>query len=142
MTRSGPKLAVDCIIRIEGRILLIHRKNPPHGWALPGGFVDYGESIEDAVRREMKEETGLELADLRQFHVYSEPGRDPRGHTVSVIFTAHGVGKPEAGDDADRYRLIDLDNIPEADLVFDHAQILRDFRGIGAGSFDAPDCGR
>lgn len=127
-THRQPKLAVDCIILVDGRVLLIHRRNPPHGWALPGGFVEYGETVEDAVRREMKEETGLDLQDLRQFRVYSDPGRDPRGHTVSVVFAARGVGRPEAGDDADRYRLMDLNDIPEAELVFDHAQILRDFR--------------
>lgn len=126
-THRQPKLAVDCIILVDGRVLLIHRRNPPHGWALPGGFVEYGETVEDAVRREMKEETGLSLEDLMQFRVYSDPSRDPRGHVVSVVFTARGVGKPEAGDDADRYRLIDLNALPESELVFDHAQILRDF---------------
>ena len=129
MTNCGPKLAVDCIILIDGRVLLIHRRNPPHGWALPGGFVEYGETVEDAVRREMKEETGLELQDLRQFRVYSDPARDARGHVVSVVFTARGVGKPEAGDDADRYRLIDLNDVPESEIAFDHPRILREFRG-------------
>jgi ADP-ribose pyrophosphatase YjhB (NUDIX family) len=128
MTNRGPRLAVDCLILIDGKVLLIHRKNEPVGWALPGGFVEYGETVEDAVRREMKEETGLALDRLSQFHVYSEPGRDRRGHTVSVVFAAQGIGEPEAGDDADRYRLVDLNDIPEAELVFDHAQILRDFR--------------
>ena len=127
MVNHGPELAVDCVILLEGKVLAIHRRNPPLGWALPGGFVEYGETVEQAVRREMKEETGLELEDLRQFRVYSDPKRDPRGHVVSVVFTARGLGKPEAGDDADRYRLIDLDNIPESELVFDHAKILRDF---------------
>jgi ADP-ribose pyrophosphatase YjhB (NUDIX family) len=128
MPDRGPGLAVDCIILLDGKVLLIHRCNPPQGWALPGGFVEYGETVEDAVRREMKEETGLDLAELRQFRVYSDPERDPRGHVVSVVLAARGVGKPKAGDDADRFRLIDLDDIPESDLVFDHAQILRDFR--------------
>jgi 8-oxo-dGTP diphosphatase len=96
MTNPGPKLAVDCIILIDGRVLLIHRRNPPHGWALPGGFVEYGESVEEAVRREMKEETGLDLQNLRQFRVYSDPTRDQRGHVVSVVFTARGAGRPEA----------------------------------------------
>jgi 8-oxo-dGTP diphosphatase len=127
MTNCGPKLAVDCIILVDGRVLIIHRRNPPHGWALPGGFVEYGETVEDAVRREMKEETGLDLENLRQFRVYSDPARDARGHVVSVVFAARGKGKPEAGDDADRYRLIDLNDIPVSELVFDHAKILRDF---------------
>jgi ADP-ribose pyrophosphatase YjhB (NUDIX family) len=138
MTNRGPALAVDCIILLDGKVLVIHRRNPPHGWALPGGFVEYGETVEDAVRREMKEETGLDLADLRQFRVYSDPARDPRGHVVSVVFAARGVGKPVAGDDADRYRLIDLADIPESELVFDHARILRDFKnqldGLGTRS--------
>jgi 8-oxo-dGTP diphosphatase len=132
MTNRGPRLAADCVILVGGKVLLIHRKNEPVGWALPGGFVEYGETVEAAVRREMKEETGLELDRLRQFHVYSDPGRDVRGHTVSVVFVAQGVGRPEAGDDADRYRLVDLNDIPESELVFDHAQILRDFREAGA----------
>jgi len=143
MTNRGPRLAVDCLILIDGKVLLIHRKNVPVGWALPGGFVEYGETVEDAVRREMKEETGLALDRLRQFRVYSDPGRDLRGHTVSVVFVAEGVGRPEADDDADRYRLVDLNDILEAGmtlgaecatLVFDHAQILRDFRDdLGQG---------
>ncbi len=135
-TRRQPKLAVDCIILVDGKVLLIHRRNPPHGWALPGGFVEYGETVEDAVRREMKEETGLELEGLRQFRVYSDPSRDPRGHVVSVVFTARGVGKPEAGDDADRYRLVDLSDVPESELVFDHVRILREFAEEGQSSED------
>jgi ADP-ribose pyrophosphatase YjhB (NUDIX family) len=127
MPDCGPRLAVDCIILLDGRALVIHRRNPPHGWALPGGFVECGETVEDAVRREMKEETGLILAELSQFRVYSDPARDPRGHVVSVVFSAKGVGRPEAGDDADRYRLIDLGDIPKSELVFDHAEILKDF---------------
>jgi len=137
MTNRKPGLAVDCIILIDGKVLLIHRRNPPHGWALPGGFVEYGETVEDAVRREMKEETGLDLTDLRQFRVYSDPARDPRGHVVSVVFAARGVGQPKAGDDAERYRLVDLNEVAETgtvpegtvpvSLVFDHAQILKDF---------------
>jgi len=117
MTNRKPGLAVDCIILIDGKVLLIHRRNPPHGWALPGGFVEYGETVEDAVRREMKEETGLDLADLRQFRVYSDPARDPRGHVVSVVFAARGIGKPEAGDDAKRYRLVNLNEVAETGTV-------------------------
>jgi ADP-ribose pyrophosphatase YjhB (NUDIX family) len=128
---SCPKLAVDCIILAENRVLLIHRRNEPIGWALPGGFVECGESVEDAVCREVKEETGLDLADLQQFRVYSDPRRDPRGHTVSVVFTARGVGTPRAGDDADRFRLVELNDPPEDEMVFDHPRILREYRERG-----------
>jgi len=127
-----PKLAVDCIIRVGDKVLLIHRRNEPVGWALPGGFVEYGETVENAVRREMREETGLELADLEQFRVYSDPERDPRGHTVSVVFTARGIGQPNAGDDADRFRLASVEELHPDELVFDHFRILQDFaRGRG-----------
>jgi len=119
---------VDCIILVGGKVLLIKRKNPPYGWALPGGFVEYGETVEDAVRREMVEETGLELDNLVQFHVYSDPKRDPRFHCVSVVFTAQGRGEPTAGDDAAEFRLVSLAAVPESELVFDHAQILADYR--------------
>ncbi len=121
-----PKLAVDCIVRVKGRILLIRRKNPPLGWALPGGFVEYGESLEEAVRREVKEETGLELENLQQFRAYSDPGRDPRCHCVSVVFTADGIGEPRAGDDAGDICLADPEALPE--LAFDHALILADYK--------------
>jgi 8-oxo-dGTP diphosphatase len=131
MTHRQPRLAVDCIILVGGKVLLIRRRNPPLGWALPGGFVEYGETVEDAVRREMREETGLELDCLRQFRVYSDPARDPRGHTVSAVFVAQGRGVPAAGDDAEAVRLMDLSVVPESELVFDHAQILRDFRSAG-----------
>jgi ADP-ribose pyrophosphatase YjhB (NUDIX family) len=131
MPSNCPRLAVDCIVSVGTRVLLIHRRNEPIGWALPGGFVECGESVEDAVRREVKEETGLDLADLRQFRVYSDPRRDPRGHTVSVVFSARGGGKPTAGDDADRYRMVDLDDLPESGMVFDHPRILREYRERG-----------
>jgi ADP-ribose pyrophosphatase YjhB (NUDIX family) len=131
MDHRQPKLAVDCIILVGDRILLIHRRNRPVGWALPGGFVEYGESVEKAVRREMLEETGLELVELKQFLVYSDPDRDPRGHTVSVVFTARGVGTPNAGDDADRCRLVRPDELPRGELVFDHFRILQDFVDSG-----------
>lgn len=124
---SGPFVAVDAIIDIDGGIVIIERSNPPFGWALPGGFVDSYESLEDAVRREMKEETSLELSDLRQFHVYSKPGRDPRFHTIGVVFTAKGKGKPKAGDDAANLRVIKLTDIDKIPFVFDHKQILEDY---------------
>ncbi len=122
-----PKLAVDCIVLIGNRVLLIKRKNPPLGWALPGGFVNYGETVESAVRREIKEETGLTLKNLRQFRVYSAPKRDPRGHCVSVVFVAEGKGKPKAGDDAGDFQLINLDAAVRLKLAFDHKRIIRDY---------------
>ncbi|MEO0076600.1 MAG: NUDIX hydrolase [candidate division WOR-3 bacterium] len=120
------KLAVDVIIDIAGKVILIRRKNPPYGWALPGGFVEYGESVEEAASREIKEETGLEIKDLKQFHVYSKPDRDPRGHTVSVVFTAKGIGEPKASDDATAIGIFSIDNLPTP-IAFDHLQILKDY---------------
>ncbi|MEO0132447.1 MAG: NUDIX hydrolase [candidate division WOR-3 bacterium] len=122
-----PKLAVDVIINYQGRVVLVKRKNPPYGWALPGGYVEYGETVEEAARREVKEETGLTLTSLQQFHVYSRPSRDPRGHTVSVVFTADGFGKLIARDDAQEIGLFELNNLP-LDLAFDHREILEDYK--------------
>lgn len=122
----NPLLTIDIIVRLRDGIVLIERKNPPHGWALPGGFVDYGESLEAAAAREAKEETGLDLEELRQFRAYSAPERDPRHHTVSVVFTAQGYGEPAAADDASRLRVFPLDQLP-AELAFDHGQILADY---------------
>lgn len=123
----NPFLAVDIIIEIGGRgIVLIERRNPPHGWALPGGFVDYGESLEAAAVREAGEETGLEIECLGQFRAYSDPGRDPRHHTVSVVFTGRGKGFPKAADDAKNLEVFALDKLPE-NLAFDHARILADY---------------
>jgi 8-oxo-dGTP diphosphatase len=107
--------------------VIIERSNPPFGWALPGGFVDNHESLEDAVRREMREETNLELSDLRQFHAYSKPGRDPRFHTIGIVFTARGKGTPRAGDDAANLRVIKLADIDKFSFAFDHEQILEDY---------------
>jgi len=124
--RKSPFVTVDAIIEIDGRILLIKRKNPPQGWAMPGGFVDYGESIEDAVIREAKEETGLDIHLMRQFHTYSALDRDPRHHTVSTIFIAMASGTPMAHDDAKDVGLFTKDTLPE-DIAFDHRQILEDY---------------
>lgn len=121
-----PVVTVDAIIEIDGGIVLIKRKNPPHGWAIPGGFVDYGETLEEAVCREIKEETGLDVNISRQFHTYSDPERDPRHHTISTIFIATASGKPEAGDDAKEAKVFTKDNLPE-DIAFDHKQILKDY---------------
>jgi len=123
----NPFPTVDIIIRHEGGIVLIERCNEPKGWALPGGFVDYGESLEQAAVREAKEETGLELSNLRQFRAYSEPDRDPRQHNISFVFTADGHGTLRGGDDAALAQLSPLDDLP-APLCFDHAKILEDYR--------------
>jgi len=125
-TPRNPLLTVDAIIEISGGIILIKRKNPPPGWAIPGGFVDYGESLEDAACREAKEETGLGISLIRQFHTYSEPGRDPRHHTVSTIFIASASGKPVAADDAQEVGIFTRDSLPK-DIAFDHRQILEDY---------------
>jgi 8-oxo-dGTP diphosphatase len=122
----NPFPTVDIIIQIENKIVLIERHNPPLGWALPGGFVDYGETLEEAAIREAKEETGLGIANLRQFRAYSDPGRDPRQHNISMVFTAEGNGNPEAGDDAKNVQLFPIENLP-AKLCFDHQQILNDY---------------
>jgi 8-oxo-dGTP diphosphatase len=122
----NPFPTVDIIIEIEGGILLIERKNPPHGWALPGGFVDYGESLEAAAVREAREETSLELRNLRLLGCYSDPERDERMHTISTVYVAEGYGKPEAADDAVHVKIFQLSNLPET-LCFDHATILADY---------------
>ena len=126
-TFRNPFPTVDIIIRKGESIVLIKRKNPPLGWALPGGFVDYGESLETAAAREAKEETGLEVAELHQFRAYSEPDRDPRQHNISMVFTAVGHGEIQGGDDASEAVFFPLDKLPEP-LCFDHGKILEDYR--------------
>lgn len=123
-----PLPTVDILIEIPGRgVVLIQRKHPPHGWALPGGFVEVGETLEAAARREALEETGLAVELLRQFHTYSDPDRDPRGHTVSTVFLAGATGEPRAADDAAAVAVFPLDALPSP-LAFDHARILEDYR--------------
>jgi 8-oxo-dGTP diphosphatase len=123
-------LAADIIIELSDRperpIVLIERKNPPLGWALPGGFVDLGESVPHAAVREALEETALHVELIALLGVYSEPGRDPRGHTASVVYIARAAGDPRAQDDAKTVRVVGLCDLP-ADLAFDHAQILADY---------------
>ena len=122
----NPFPTVDILIRMDdGGVVLIKRKNPPHGWALPGGFVDYGESLESAAVREAFEETSLKVELLYQLGAYSEPGRDPRFHTISVVFVARAVGLPRAADDAAEAGVFYRDGLPP--LVFDHAAILNDY---------------
>lgn len=123
----NPFLTVDIIIELEsGGIVLIKRKNPPYGWALPGGFVDYGESLEVAAVREAKEETSLNVALIEQFHTYSDPGRDPRHHTVSTVFIAKAQGVPRGADDAETAKEFLAMQLPDP-VVFDHLRILKDY---------------
>jgi 8-oxo-dGTP diphosphatase len=129
----NPFPTVDIIIEINGGIVLIERKNPPYGWALPGGFVDYGESLEDAARREAREETSLETENLRLLGCYSDPSRDARMHTISTVFVAKGSGTPQAADDAAALDIFKIDNLPSP-LCFDHNRILADY----AATFLAP----
>ena len=128
---SSPVPTIDVIIEVQGEaggegIVLIHRRNDPKAWALPGGFVDYGETLEQAAAREAREETGLEIEAVEQFHTYSDPRRDPRRHTISTVFTARGRGKPRAGDDAEKAEIFGQENLPRP-LAFDHQQILQDY---------------
>ncbi len=124
---KGPFTTVDAIIEIDSGIVLIERSNPPFGWALPGGFVDYGESLEEAVRREAKEETGLTLTGIKQFHTYSDPGRDPRFHTIATVFIAKGEGKPRAGDDAAALKVVKVSEAEGMKLAFDHKTVIADY---------------
>ncbi len=123
---GNPIPTVDLIIKFNEDIILIKRKNPPEGWALPGGFVDYGESLETAAVREAKEETGLEVELLRQFHAYSDPKRDPRHHTITIVFIAKAKGKAIAGDDAKEIGLFNKDTLPDQ-IAFDHRDIINDY---------------
>ena len=131
MSYRNPIPTVDIIIELLDRpyrpIVLVERLNPPYGWALPGGFVDYGETVEKAAIREAAEETGLHIKLVEQFQVYSDPDRDPRHHTLSVVFLAMAKGEPFAGDDAKNLAVFELWDIPQ-NLCFDHERILRDYR--------------
>jgi len=120
-----PLPTVDIIIETMGGIVLIERKNKPLGWALPGGFVDYGESLEQAAVREALEETGLRVTLTRQLKTYSDPHRDPRFHTISTVFIATATESPRAGDDAGKAAVFTQPNLPA--LVFDHDGILADY---------------
>ena len=126
MTYRNPLLTVDIIIECRDGIVLIERRNPPLGWALPGGFVDYGESLESAAVREALEETSLKVRLVEQMHTYSDPGRDPRHHTVSTVFIAEADGIPMGADDALKAKIFKADTLPDP-IVFDHASILGDY---------------
>ena len=128
-----PYVTVDGIIELYDRdenlegIVLIERKNPPYGWALPGGFVDVGERVEAALVREMKEETSLDVEIVSLLGVYSDPARDPRFHTVSVVYRCKAYGTAVAQDDAKALEVIPKDALMQRDLVFDHRQIILDY---------------
>jgi 8-oxo-dGTP diphosphatase len=124
--KDRPRLAADIIIQYKEGIVIIERKYKPEGFAIPGGFVEYGETVEQAAIREAKEETNLDIKLVRQFHTYSDPKRDPRHHTVSVVFIASASGQLKAGDDAKQAHIFPLNNIPK--LCFDHNQIIEDFK--------------
>lgn len=122
----NPLPTVDIIIQVKGGIVLIERKNPPHGWAIPGGFVDYGESVEECAVREAREETGLNVRLEDLLYVYSRPERDPRHHTLTTVFVATADGMPVAADDAKTAGVFSKGTLP-APLAFDHAVILADY---------------
>lgn len=130
MSYRNPVPTVDIIIELVDRphrpIILIERLNSPFGWAIPGGFIDYGELAEVAARREAQEETGLAVELVEQFHVYSDPSRDPRQHTMSVVFLAMAKGEPRAGDDAKNIGIFEFWRIPD-NLCFDHDRVMQDY---------------
>lgn len=128
---KNPFPTVDVIVQVtrpDGRrgIVLVRRGNPPPGWALPGGFVDYGETLEHAAVREAKEETDLDIRLVAQFHAYSRPDRDPRFHTITTVFIAEAEGEPRGGDDAAEARVFTAEELPET-MAFDHAEIVADY---------------
>ncbi len=122
----NPLPTVDIIIETEKGIVLIKRRNPPYGWALPGGFVDYGESLEEAAVREAKEETSLNVRLVAALGAYSDPNRDPRHHTISYVYIARSRGTPSASDDAMEIGIFLRASLPK-DLAFDHGKILQDY---------------
>lgn len=133
-----PPIAADVIAEIGDKIVLIERRNFPEGWAIPGGFVDFGETVEQAAIREAKEEISLEVEIRALLGIYSRPDRDPRGHTITAVYLARAKGDPVAADDAKTVALCDPRN-PPAPLAFDHAEILRDYvHFLDTGEFPAP----
>ena len=134
MAIQTPYVATDGIVELYDTnnnfqgIILIERKNPPHGLALPGGFVDIGESCEDACRREMKEEISLDVTLRYLLGVYSDPKRDPRFHAISCVYVCTAHGTPKAADDAKKVHIYPIDEIPLEKLVFDHKKIIEDYK--------------
>ncbi len=127
--RKAPAITVDVIVEREGRVLLIKRGNRPFKgcWALPGGFIECGESAESAVKREAKEEAGLSIKIKKLLGIYSEPGRDPRGHVISICYLASARGKTRAASDAKDARFFRLQEIKKLKLAFDHGKMLKDY---------------
>jgi len=123
----GPFVTVDTIIETGGGIVLIRRSNPPFGWAIPGGFLDYGETLEEAAEREAREETGLRVRDLRQMHTYSAPDRDERFQTITTVFVARAQGRPKAASDAKEAKVFRRDEWKKLALAFDHRKVLGDY---------------
>ena len=126
MAIQTPHVTVDIIIEYQDGVVLVERKNPPFGWAIPGGFVDIGESLEKAALREAKEETSLDVTLMDQFHAYSDPGRDTRFHTVSIVFVGKGKGVLEGRDDAKKASVFSGKDLPQ-NIAFDHKKILQDY---------------
>jgi 8-oxo-dGTP diphosphatase len=126
MKSRNPYPTVDIIIETGHGIVLIERKSPPNGWAIPGGFVDWGESLEEAAVREAREETSLRIELIRQFHTYSDPRRDPRHHTITTVYIGSAGGIPRAADDAGAVGIFTQATLPSP-LAFDHADILSDY---------------
>jgi 8-oxo-dGTP diphosphatase len=124
-SQQNPVPTVDIVIQCAGGVVLVKRKYPPLGWALPGGFVEEGESLESAGIREALEETGLHICLTEQFFTYADPGRDPRRHTITTVYLAGANGTPEGGDDAASARVWPWRRVPRP-LCFDHERILRD----------------
>jgi ADP-ribose pyrophosphatase YjhB (NUDIX family) len=123
---DGPRATVDVIIEVDAGIVLIRRRHPPAGWAIPGGFIDAGEPAEEAARREMREETSLDVELVALLGVYSDPRRDPRGHTISAVYVGRAHGRPRAADDAADVGVFTEASLPQP-LAFDHARILTDY---------------
>lgn len=131
MKHKIPRITVDAIIlhgETEGIVLVKRKYNPEKGkWALPGGHLEFGESLEEAVVREVKEETNLNLGEYEQFKAYSDPSRDPRGHYITMVFTGNAYGELKSGDDAKEVQVFSMEEIKNMELAFDHAKILDEY---------------